>query len=254
MELNKTGIIIQVRMGSKRLPGKVLAPFYGDSSILGIIADRIVAKAEDTPVVIATSRLKGDDVIEKFASERDLLIYRGDENDVLSRYIEASDCFGFQYVIRICADNPFLDVEGTLELASLHCVSESDYTTYMLINELPAIKSHLGLWGEIVSMDALKKTAALTHERIYREHVTNYIYGNPHLFKVHFMPAPAIVFSRTDLRFTVDTAEDFLIAKELYNCLIQQGNGFSVSELVSAADRLPELKQRMHLQITRNIK
>ena len=105
------GIIIQARLGSTRLPGKVLKPFHGDKCILDIILDKL-HQASDAQVIVATSTSKDNDALVEHLERNGELVYRGSENDVLDRFIKAAKEFHIDGIIRICSDNPFIDPDG----------------------------------------------------------------------------------------------------------------------------------------------
>ena len=105
-----TGIIIQARCGSTRLPGKILKVIH-DRTLLDHIIDRLKALQEEAVIVIATSTLPGDDRVEQFCREKGVLCFRGSESNVLSRYYECAREQGFDHIVRLTADNPFVDVE-----------------------------------------------------------------------------------------------------------------------------------------------
>ncbi|MDB4710952.1 hypothetical protein OAF16_04405, partial [Flavobacteriales bacterium] len=107
--MSETGIIIQARTGSTRLPNKIILPFYKEKGILELIVERI-NKYTDIPIVVATTKNPKDDAIVKIASKNGVGCYRGSENNVLSRFIETAKKNNFKNIIRICADNPFLDI------------------------------------------------------------------------------------------------------------------------------------------------
>lgn len=102
-------IIIQARTGSTRLPGKVLADFYDGQSILEIIINRCKELDAEWPVIVATSAADADKAIVNLATACGVKTFAGDEQDVLKRFIDAAEQFGARKLIRVCADNPFLD-------------------------------------------------------------------------------------------------------------------------------------------------
>ena len=246
---NEIVIIIQARLSSTRLPGKVLKPFIADQTILSLQVDGL--KALGFPIILATSINKADDPLELFAEQHQIECFRGSESDVLSRFIEATSS---KYLIRVCSDNPFLDINSVHDfIASLE--EGNDYISYMDSKETPAIKTHWGLFTELVSKKALQKAYQLTkahpEKSFYREHVTNYLYGNPEQFKVNLLPAPDMLINRSDLRFTVDTQEDFLNMQHLYKLVSESKEGFSLANLISIVDKNPEIKNVMTSGINR---
>ena len=113
----KVGIIIQARMGSTRLPGKILKPFHENHSILDIILDKF-HEIKGAKVIVATSTNEENDALEEYLISRGENVFRGSENDVLERFIDAAEKYDVDSIIRICSDNPFLDSEGIQELVT----------------------------------------------------------------------------------------------------------------------------------------
>ena len=110
------GIIIQARLTSTRLPKKVLLPFYGSMTILDILIDKLQSVCPN--IVIATSSKSENDELVKFALDKNVCCYRGSEDDVLQRFIDSAKYSNITHIIRICSDNPFLDVDSLKTLIS----------------------------------------------------------------------------------------------------------------------------------------
>lgn len=254
MDNNHTGIIIQARTGSVRLPGKMIMPFWKSKSLLEILLLNFIEDAVNVPVVIATTNSDKDNELVDICNRLEVPVYRGDEEDVLSRFIGAADLYGFKTVIRVCADNPFFDLPSSLKLAKKLNESNADYSGF-LIGGKPSIKTHIGLWGEAVTVNALKKAAILTQEKIYREHVTNFIYSNPEKFSLVFSDAPYGLGDRTDLRFTLDTASDFELYVRIFDLLFASGSGSrNIPKLIELVDKKAEFMEIMREQIIANNK
>lgn len=99
------GIIIQARLGSTRLPGKILKDFYGGKTLLETVIENL--KKTGAKIIVATSVNPNNDKLETFLKERNITVFRGSEDDVLSRFIEAAEANGVDGIVRICSDNPF---------------------------------------------------------------------------------------------------------------------------------------------------
>jgi len=109
-------IIIQARMGSTRLPKKMLLPFEEQKGVLEILIDKILHLKSEVSIVLATTTNPADDELALLAKQKNILVFRGDEDDVLKRFIDAAEQFNVQRIIRVCADNPFLDINALEEL------------------------------------------------------------------------------------------------------------------------------------------
>lgn len=250
--MSTQGIILQARTGSTRMPEKVIKPFWKDQSILDILIERI--KRLNVPAVLATTENPSDDRICELAARHNFRVFRGSENDVLDRFIQAARKNGFSKIIRVCADNPFLDPESMKTLISQFEQSDADYLSFQLAGNKPSILTHFGFWTEAVKLSALEKVAQITSEKLYHEHVTNFVYGHPELFNVQFIQASPLVFSRTDIRMTLDTPEDFEIQKEIFAQLSTENPNFAIPEIVAWLDRHPEILEIMKNEIRRNQK
>ena len=250
--MSQTGIILQARTGSTRMPEKVILPFYGEQSILDLLLEKV--KKLEVPMVLATTVNTSDDRICALAGKHDIPVFRGSENDVLDRLIQAARQFGFSKIIRVCADNPFLDLAGIQTLIAKFEQSEADYLSFQLAGNKPSILTHFGFWTEAVRLDALEKAQHLTTEKLYHEHVTNFIYGKPALFNVQFIPADPLVFSRTDIRMTLDTPEDFEIQQEIFVAISKENPNFGIPEIVNWLDNHPDILEKMKNEIFRNQK
>ncbi|MDO8930034.1 MAG: hypothetical protein Q7W54_13740, partial [Bacteroidota bacterium] len=251
-KMTQLGIIIQARTGSTRMPEKVIQPFYQEQTILDLLLEK--TKKLNVPVVLATTVNPSDDRICLLAEKHQVPVFRGSENDVLNRFIQAAREYGFRKIIRVCADNPFLDLAGMKTLITEFEKSEADYLGFHLAGNKPSILTHFGFWAEAVSLPALEKAANLTSEKLYHEHVTNFIYSNPLLFNVRFIPANPIVFSRTDIRMTLDTPEDFEIQQKIFGAISKENPNFAISEIVGWLDRHPEALEAMKKEIEKNQK
>ena len=239
----KIGIIIQARNGSTRLPKKVTLPFYNNQTILEIILIKL--KKLSLPIVIATTTNPEDDNISLIAKKEKAYVFRGNENNVLKRFIDCSHKFNFSHIIRVCADNPFLDIELISEMIQ----KDIDYSAHFFKNKA-SIKTHWGIFSEFVSLNALKKINLLTNAKIFQEHVTNYIYENQNEFKISKLNPPKICINK-NIRLTVDTKNDFEIAKKIYQLCIQK-NKFKLEHIINCINQ--DIKQKMIHEIKNNNK
>ena len=246
------GIILQARTGSTRMPEKVIRPFYQEQSILDLLLEKV--KKLVVPAVLATTVNPSDDRICTLAAKHGVPVFRGSENDVLDRFVQTARQFGFSKIIRVCADNPFLDLAGMQTLIAEFEKSDADYLSFQLAGNKPSILTHFGFWTEAVRLDALEKASSLTTEKLYHEHVTNFIYGNPELFNVQFIPADSLVFLRSDIRMTLDTPEDFEIQQKIFDTISKENPNFGIPEIVGWLDQHPEILELMKREILKNQK
>jgi len=200
------GMILQARMGSKRLPGKIFAEI-GPRTLLEHILYRLTALSEKYPLVIATSSNSGDDIVEKWCMDRNCRCFRGSEYDVLNRFYECATRFEFDHIVRLTGDNPFVDTMELCKLIELHLETGADYSHSF--GDLP-----IGVGSEIFTFGALKESHIHGHDLNYREHVNEYILENPHLFKITKLSVDKTK-CHPDIRLTVDTPEDLERARRI---------------------------------------
>lgn len=246
------GIIIQARLGSTRLPGKILKQFYGDKTLLETVIGNL-QKAGAIKIIVATSVNSNNDKLELFLKEHDIIVYRGSEDDVLSRFIGAAEANGIEGIVRICSDNPFLDWHGVATLIEKAKTNDADYIGYR-INNTPSIKTHFGFWGEFVTLDALKRVYATTDDKPAHEHVTIHIYTHPEEYKCEWIECPDFLQGRNDIRLTVDNIEDFENAQEVFKNLYETNPDFGLKDVVKYIDEHAELRDSMKQMIENNQK
>ena len=196
-----TGIVIQARMGSTRLPGKVLMKI-GDKRLLEHIIDRLkILRVSECKVVVATSIEKRDDIIEKFCNEKGVTCFRGDEKNVLNRYWACTVQYGFDNIVRLTADNPFVDITELERLIRMHRDSNADYS--YSDTEMPK-----GLGAEIFSREALKRSMEQAYKENHFEHVDDYILENMEQFRCKKLDLDQRKI-HPEVSFTVDTQLDY---------------------------------------------
>jgi spore coat polysaccharide biosynthesis protein SpsF len=202
MNPKKSGAIIQARMGSTRLPGKVLKKI-GNRSILRIIVDRLKESETIDEIIIVTTEKKEDDPIIEFCRENNIKYYRGPEQDVLRRYIEAAEKYDIEQIVRVTGDNPLTSPKVIDVLLKSHQKKNSDYT---FATGLP-----LGVSAEVVERKILENLDSSNLDDDYKEHVTFFIRENEKEFKIN-----SVDFQLDDnIRVTVDTKEDLKLIKEI---------------------------------------
>lgn len=197
MDKQKIGLVVQARMGSTRLPGKVLMP-VGERVLLAHIAARMACVPG--VLVIATSTNPENDSIEDFCRREAVPCFRGSEDNVLERYVRCAEHFGFEHIVRLTGDNPFPDASSLLALLRLHLAETADFSTSFEV--LP-----LGVGCEIFTLAALRLSLDKAYAPHHFEHVDEYLLENKD--KIRHVALPAQVSTCfPDVRLTVDTPED----------------------------------------------
>ncbi len=228
MKQKKVVAIIQARMGSTRLPDKVLKKI-GEISILEILINRLRNSKFLDEIVVATTIDENDDVIAELSKKIRVKWYRGSEEDVLGRYVEAARAFNADIVVRITADNPLTDPNLMDTLIERNLESDADYT---YCNDAP-----LGVGTEIINLSALENADKNAKSQLEREHVTIYIKNHPKIFKVQGIESN---FKNRSIRLTVDTRDDLKVMRLIYGNL---GNleELKTEEVISLLEIHPEI-------------
>jgi spore coat polysaccharide biosynthesis protein SpsF len=222
--------IIQARMLSKRLPGKVMMLLAG-KPILYHVIDRAKAIEHVDKVVLATGTGEENVPLMELALSMGIETYAGSPENVLERYYMASEQYGGEYIVRITADNPFTDVEYASMIVDIALEAKPDLCA--LIN-LP-----LGTAVEVIKKEALDQAYKMSSEPYHFEHVTPFIKEHPELFSIERPPAK-IKKTAGKIRLTVDTPEDFELAGILYNNLYK-GVPFPLSDILTYLKENPEI-------------
>lgn len=196
----RQGIIIQARMGSSRLPGKILMDFEG-KTLLEHIIYRLKWLRSNATIVIATSILENDDIVETFCKEHNVGCFRGDEQNVLKRYYDCARYYQFSDVVRMTGDNPFPDIDELDRLITFHEEGAMDFSENYSV--LP-----IGVGMEIMSYQALKESVQNASLPKHFEHADEYILDNLANYKHGTLEVPNVK-NRPDVRLTVDTLQDY---------------------------------------------
>jgi len=234
--------MVQARMGSSRLPGKVLHKLKGKPLIEHILESLSFSK-EITQLIVVTTNNPQDNVLVDYLIKSDWKYFRGDEEDVLKRYVDAIKIFGGDYIVRITADNPLIDPEIVDEVIRNALNNNVEYASNDLEKTYP-----LGYSVEVISRNVLEKLEELTTEKSFREHVTFYILKNPKLFKILNVRAPDDL-CYPDWRLTVDTKEDFKLLEIIFENLYSKNQPIKYKDVVRFLKNNPNL-----LKINRHIK
>lgn len=225
----KTICIIQARMGSERLPGKVIKELCGKPMIVHIVERLSKSKLIDD-IVVATSTDECNDVLEDILNATGIKCFRGSEDDVLTRYIDTVERYGGDNIIRVTGDCPLVSYEIIDELIQQFIQSEKDY---MRVDVPDTICR--GFDAEIFTKDALHKVDSLANIQRYREHVTLYMYQHPNEFSISKCILPTR-WQTPDYRLTVDTVQDFELIEKIYAGLYADGTYMNIEDIINFID------------------
>ena len=228
----KTVAIIQARMSSTRLPGKIFQEIAGKPMLTHVIERAKAAGVFDT-IIIATSTDPSDDVVETFCKDQGHLCVRGSLKDVLKRYAKAATAAKADVITRLTADCPLLDPAVIRRIVQAFDPQKHDYVSNVIKRTYPK-----GLDTEVFSRKALvttEKNAKLPHER---EHVTKYIHAHPELFRIHHVKQKD---NLSELRWTVDMPDDLAFVRAVYDEL--KTDLFGQEEILALLKRHPHIQK-----------
>ncbi len=214
--------IIQARMSSRRLPGKVLMPL-GNKKVLNYVYDRCSLSKKLSKVIIATSIDETDDAIESFCNENLIDCFRGSLNDVLSRYYHAAEKYNTNNIVRITADCPLIDPYVIDQVVI--GFEEGNYDCFSLSGDFPD-----GLDCQVFSFSAIKKAFKEAVIKSDREHVGPYIERNKHLFSVGSIE---LFHGFENYRWTLDCSEDYQLITQLVDGIEKIGKDLTTDNILS---------------------
>ena len=200
------GCIIQARMGSSRLPGKIMKKINGDTPMLKFQLDQLEFSKNVDQIIIATTTLEPDNLIVDFCKKNNLECFRGESKDVLDRYYKCAKKFNFPIIVRITSDNPLIDPTIVDHVISRFIDSDYDYMS------TEVKKSPLGFAVEVFTFKSIKKAWEEAKLPSEHEHVTPYFYNNPDKFKIESVSQEKDL---SHIRCTVDTEYDFKLIEKI---------------------------------------
>ena len=225
--------IIQARMGSTRLPGKVLKDLAG-RTVLARVVSRVQRSRLIHKVIVATSTESADSRIVEECHRIDVEVFRGDHEDVLDRYYRAAQAAKAEAIVRITADCPLIDPIISDMTIGEFLDKHADYASNVQVRTYPR-----GLETEVMTFQALETAWHEAHEPHQREHVTPFLYEHPGRFKMLSVTGEAD-YSR--YRWTLDTPEDLDFLQAVYE-RFGKHDYFSWREVLKLIQQKPELAQ-----------
>jgi spore coat polysaccharide biosynthesis protein SpsF len=242
------GIIVQARLGASRLPSKIGMMLTDKLNMLDYLLSNL--QKIELPIVLAMPASKEHiEFSDSLIARPFVTTFFGSESDVLDRFVACAHKYSFSSVIRVCGDNPFINIDLLRKL--IHEWSEDyDYATYFTAQGVPAMKTHYGLFAEVVKTKALEKANSETQEKYFHEHVTPYIYEHKELFSIKDLPMPEPLFSGLPLRLTVDTRVDFENLKKIVSCV---SDTQKISDIIKFCE-MEGLMDNMSVEINKNQK
>lgn len=237
-----TVAIIQARISSTRLPGKVLKKIER-KTVLEHVINRVKAAKNLDDVIVATIVEKEDLEIVKLCANLGVSVFCGSEDDVLDRYYQTSRLFKAKHIIRITSDCPLIDFKVIEAVVDLYFRENADYATNTIPETFPD-----GEDVEVFSFKTLKiawENAKLSSER---EHVTPYIRNNPNIFKIVNLRSN---INLNNKRWTLDEPKDFEFIKIIYKNLYPKDSLFGMETILNYLRENPEV-EKINKEIIRN--
>jgi spore coat polysaccharide biosynthesis protein SpsF len=225
--------IVQIRMGSTRLPKKAMLKVL-DRPLLGYLADRLEEVPALNSFCFATTKTEEDDVIETFCKENKYVCFRGSSENVLKRYYDAAVFCSADIIVRITADCPLLDPMVTNRVIQFYLehLGEFDYVSNVQERSFPR-----GLDTEVFSMEALKEVYSKVVDKSEQEHVTLHIHRNMDKFNIGSLLHEENLSYH---RWTVDTKKDFELIKLIIESIIKQKKPFDMESILELFQEHPE--------------
>ena len=225
---------VQARMGSTRLPGKVLCDLFG-KTVLEHVCERLRRCRNIDVLAVATSMDVQNRRISEVALRNQLACFAGAEHDCLNRYLQVAAATRASVLVRVTADCPLVDPELTDILIDELLTHDLDYIAAGY--GLPR-----GITSEVFTVDALSRADRVARAAYEREHVTIHLYEHPELYRVAFLTPPAAL-RRPSYRLTLDTNDDWKLLQAIYERLYVPGEIVENEKVVELLDATPELVQ-----------
>ena len=202
----KTGIIVQARMGSERLPGKVMLNIDENPMLFYVINQLRYCKLADV-IIIATTSNKEDDVIEKYAKSQNIECFRGNDGDVLDRYYQCAKKYNISTIVRITCDDPLIDPVIVDQTIRKFYSDDFDFVTNRMSRTFP-----FGTEVDVFSFESFSNLWKKAKKPSEREHVIPYYYNNSHDFSIFNISNPE---NLSHLSWSVDRKNDLLFVREI---------------------------------------
>ena len=222
--------ILQARMGSSRLPGKVLLPLGGKPTVQCVF-ERILHCKRIGRIIVATTTKQEDNVIEELFRSLNVEVFRGSSEDPLDRYYNAANYFGVEHIVRVMADCPLVDPTIVDEVIEQYFKGDFDFCS--LVGNFPT-----GLDTTVFSFNAIKLASKLATKKSEREHVTPFITNNKQRFRIGRYEKFKDLFHH---RWVMDQPDDYKFIREIYKNFKNSKNIFTAEDILKLLNERPYL-------------
>ncbi|XGI83033.1 cytidylyltransferase domain-containing protein [Halorutilales archaeon Cl-col2-1] len=238
-------VIIQARVGSSRLPGKVMYPLDGQP-VLKHVVKRTASSDDVTEIVVATSKQPQDDVIEQYAPEFGAEVIRGSETNVLSRFEYGVEKYESDIVVRVTGDCPLISPQFLDQSIEIIQTKDIDYVCASLDRTFPR-----GITCETFTTDSFNRVSSESSKPRHREHVTPYYRENPNKFSLYNIESSELfdqewLQNRTDLRLTLDEPSDYHLFEKIYREI-------EYNDILKVKDAIRYIDQQNLSEINENV-
>ena len=237
----KVGAVVEARMTSSRLPGKHLLPVLGQP-IIGHLIRRLQSISSVDEVIVAMTVRPEDDALESYVNSVGATVFRGDEEDVMGRVLDASIASNIDLICEVTGDCPIIDVSLVAQAIDTYASNNALYVNNGKLG-LPD-----GMGCQVFSTRTLEKSAAMTHDALDREHVTLHIKRNPTLFPAIYI-APLRANFWPELAVTLDEVQDYKLIKSIIESFGEQNPYFSCMDVINLLRKHPNW-----IEINRHVK
>jgi spore coat polysaccharide biosynthesis protein SpsF len=227
--------IVQARMSSTRLPGKIMKTILG-KTVLELQLERMSFSKNCGKIIVATSLNSNDDILESFCKEKNIELFRGDENDLLDRHFQCAIKYNAKLISKIPSDCPLIDARVIDEVFDYFDTNQFDFVS----NLHPATYPD-GNDVEIFSIEALKRAHDEPSRPLEREHTTPYFWENPDKFSIGNYSWKSGLDYAMSHRFTIDYQEDFDFIKVVFEELYPSNPNFSLNDILELLKSKPEI-------------
>ena len=229
-----TAAVIQARMNSSRLPGKVLLDAVG-KPMLELMIERVQRVPSLDRIIVATTENASDDLVVALAERLGVGAYRGSEDDVLGRVLEAARAQGAEVIVELTGDCPLIDPEIIEHCIEAYRAGGVDFVPNAITHSFP-----VGMDVNIYATEVLADVARRTDDPLYHEHVSLFIHQNPDIYSLKGVAAPA-EFTRPEIELTLDEADDYRLISEIFDALYPENPTFNLRDVLDLLDRRPDL-------------
>ncbi len=227
--------IIEARMGSSRLPGKVMLKI-NKLPMIELLVDRLRQSKEIRKIIIATTIDKKDRVIVNWAKKKKIFYFRGREEDVMHRVWSAAKLHKVKNILNITGDCPLIDPQLISQFINVYKNNNCEYLNNCKIRSYP-----IGMDIQIYPTSTLKKSLIMTKDKRHREHVTLHILENPTIFKhLNIIAPPELFYPKLGL--TLDEPNDYLLIKKIFQKFYHKKNNFTCLDIINFLNKNPKIK------------